>query len=216
MGDRRVADRRAPEEGVFKIETKKLIIYCIVGVILLTSIISNIILGILANKYKKEYDNIMNIDNETLDYSEVNTSDGENENAENTCIFSIDGDVNQLKPGESAEFELKASDISAGSGIIMFESLLEYDSDKLECEIVTDDEGEWSKTALTENYLTMSRKDLLPSSEDQVIAKIKIKAKDNAEEGEQTVTFSQIKFTMDNDEAFEIPNETISLEIEAN
>ena len=215
MGDRRVADRRAPEEGVFKIETKKLIIYSIVGVILLSSIISNIILGILANKYKREYDNIMNIEDETIDFSEDETSDSESD-TENTCVFSIEGDVNQIKPGETAEYELKASDISAGSGIIMFESLLEYDSDKLECEIVTDDEGEWSKTALTENYLTMSRKDLLPSSEDQVIAKIRIKAKDNAEEGEQTVTFSQIKFTMDNDEAFEIPNETISLEIEAN
>ena len=155
MGDRRVADRRAPEEGVFKIETKKLIIYCIVGVILLTSIISNIILGILANKYKKEYDNIMNIEDGTIDFSEDETSDSESD-TENTCVFSVEGDVNQIKPGETAEYELKASDISAGSGIIMFESLLEYDSDKLECEIVTDDEGEWSKTALTENYLTMS------------------------------------------------------------
>ena len=215
MGDRRVADRRAPEEGVFKIETKKLIIYSIVGVILLSSIISNIILGILANKYKREYDNIMNIEDETIDFSEDETSDSESD-TENTCVFSIEGDVNQIKPGETAEYELKASDISAGSGIIMFESLLEYDSDKLECEIVTDDDSEWTKTALTENYLTLSRKDLLPNSEDQVLGKIRIKAKENVQEGPQTVTFNQIKFTMDNDESFELSEETVSLEIVSN
>ena len=48
----------------------------------------------------------------------------------------------------------------------------------------------------------MMRKDLMPSSENQLIAKIKFKVKNTELIGSKKIDFSKIKFTMENDEYF--------------
>lgn len=209
MGDRRVADRRSPEEGVFRIEKKKMKEYVTIGAIFAILIITIIALTILYLNYKNNYEEIINEDN---DY---NVIDNESISSENDyyCDLLITGDKSQIKPGETITYELKAENINADTGIVMFESLLDYDSDLFECEIIEDKNSEWTKTSLLENSLTMSRTDLLPSAQNQTIAKLAVKAKDNIEEGLYTINLMDLKFSMDNNKTFSIPDETLDIEI---
>ncbi|MBR3134556.1 MAG: hypothetical protein IKG56_03755 [Clostridia bacterium] len=220
MGDRRVADRRAPEKGVIKIELKKFIVYAIVGTILLVSIILNIVLGILYSKLKAKYNNDYSlIETDSHDVFAANSYDT-NESISSyyseetqTCDLELVGNKTELKNGETITFEVKASNIEAGNGIVMFESLLDYDSSIINCEIETDDTMEWDKLGLVDKYVTLMRKDLQPSSENQTIAKITISAKENATKGQQTIKLKNVKFTTDNDSFFYSADKSISVNI---
>lgn len=216
MGDRRIADRRAPEEGVVKIETKKLIVYAIIVVLLASSIIANIILGILYTNYKKLYTNIINGEDESINYDEeldddfFDTSDiGENEYS---CNLVIDGEK-VIKVGESATYTISATDINADDGIIMFETVLDYDSNVFDCEIVNNENSEWNKIGFIENYLTMARKEYQPNSEDQAIVSIKLTAKENTNIGEQEIKLTQIKFTMDEEKTFMVDDQSLQINV---
>ncbi|MBR3250010.1 MAG: hypothetical protein IKF83_04910 [Clostridia bacterium] len=214
MGDRRVADRRSPEEGVVKLETKKLVIYLIISTILVISIITNIVLGILYSNYKKSYDELIYGESDLNDdYSdEIDSSDSDIRD-DYTCDLSIVGDKSQIKPGETVTYEIKAENIKAGSGIIIFEALLDYDTDAFDCEIVNDENSQWSKTTFTDDYLTMSRNDLLPNSDNQTIAKITLTAKEDIENGEQSLDISEIRFTADEDASFTIEDKSVPITI---
>lgn len=237
MGDRRVADRRAPEQGVVKIKLKNLIFYCIIGVIIAASVIGNVVLGILYSKAKKENEQLLTEKEvlhdfyyEDYDVNEYENSIEDSQNIveesenqeietsettdENTCELVLLGETNKIKRGESATYELKATDINAGNGIIMFETLLECDEDSMEYTIETGDEIQWDKTSIMDNYLTMTRKDLLPSSQDQTIAKVTITAKKNANIGEQTIELKNIKFTTDDDSNFNLQDKKLVINIE--
>lgn len=54
MPDRRVEDRRQPEEGVIKIKFQDAVWYIILVTIIIISVIANIVLAINNSKYKKE------------------------------------------------------------------------------------------------------------------------------------------------------------------
>ena len=60
----------------------------------------------------------------------------------------------------------------------------------------------------------MGRKDLLPSKEDQVIAKIAVKVKENAKSGQYELNLIGPKFTMENNSTFVISDETIEINVE--
>ena len=206
MGDRRIADRRAAEEGVVKIETKKLVIYIIIGLIIIALTLGNIILGTLYSNYKNAYEALLVDDYDTeLDTEQV--SESYDDNTENICELLITEDKEYIAAGETITLELKATQINAATGITMFETLLNYDSDMFECEIIDDENIEWQKIGFVDKYCTMARNDLTPSTEDQVIAKIAIKAKENIEPGQYTFGLSQIKFTLDDDQSFYVPDE---------
>ena len=214
MGDRRVADRRSPEEGVVKLETKKLVIYLIISTLLVISIITNIILGILYSNYKKSYDELINGESDLdEDYLEDTDSSYSDVHDEYTCDLSIIGDKTQIKPGEAITYEIRAENIKAGSGIIIFEALLDYDTDAFTCEIVNDENSEWSKTTFTDDYLTMSRNDLLPNSENQTIAKLVLTAKEDIEDVDQSLDFNEIRFTADGDASFTIEDKSVPITI---
>lgn len=211
MGDRRISDRRAPEEGVVKIKTNKLIVYIIVGIILLISVLGNIILGILYGNYKKNYESVME-SNSIEDYFDDEVEESE-ANSEYNCDLLITGDKEQIKAGESVTYEIKAENINAGSGIVMFETLLDYDTEAFECEIVKDENSEWTESLFVEDYLTMSRKDLVASTENQSIVKITFKAKEDIEAGEHVIDFNQIKFTMDEEKTFSVLDESVVINV---
>ena len=209
MGDRRMGDRRSAEEGVIKIKTQDAIVYLIIAVVIITSVTVNIILGILYNRYKDEYNSLIESDYES-DYEEESEIDEANNY---TCNVTIEGSKTELKAGEIAEFQIKATDIDAGNGIVMFETSLDYDSDMFECTISGDDSGTWNKLSNMENYVTMSRSDLTPNDENQTIAKITIKAKDNITAGEQEIALTGMKFTADNEKSFTVPDEVIKIQV---
>ena len=220
MGDRRVADRRAPEKGVIKIELKKFIVYAILGIVLFISIIINIVLGILYAKLNKKYSNDLSMIEPDHPYAfDTNNTDSNESissyyNADTqTCDIELVGNNTELKRGGTITFEVKASNIEAGNGIVMFESLLDYDSNSINCEIETDDTMEWDKLGLVDKYVTLMRKDLQPSAEDQTIAKITISAKENAATGQQTVKLKNVKLTTDNDSFFYSSDKSISIKI---
>lgn len=56
MGDRRIGDRRAKENGVIKIKFEDAVKYIIIGVILIISIATNIVLAVKVHKYKEMTD----------------------------------------------------------------------------------------------------------------------------------------------------------------
>lgn len=120
-----------------------------------------------------------------------------------TCNLLVEGNM-QIQPGQSTILELKAINIQAETGIISFEALINYNSDVFDCRIETDSDGNWNKTGMIENYLTMTRSDLMPNAQDQVIARIILTAKESAPIGEYQLSISRIKFTMDNDKYFEL------------
>ena len=212
MGDRRIADRRAAEEGVVKIETKKLVIYIIIGLIIIALTLGNIILGTLYSNYKNAYEALLVDDYDTeLDTEQV--SESYDDNTENICELLITEDKEYIAAGETITLELKATQINAATGITMFETLLNYDSDMFECEIIDDENIEWKKIGFVDKYCTMARNDLTPSTEDQVIAKIAIKAKENIEPGQYTFGLSQIKFTLDDDQSFYVPDENKVIDV---
>ena len=211
MGDRRVADRRAPEEGVVKIETKKLVMYLIIGAVILIAIITSIIYAVLYHKYKESYDSITGTDEETYT-NEVEDSLADDA-LDYTCDLLISGDKGQIKAGETITYEIKAENIKAGNGIVMFETILDYDKDSFDCEVITDDSMEWTKTSFIEDYLTMSRNGLLPSSENQTIAKVAFTAKENIQEGEQIIEFSNLNFITDEDYSFTLPDSSLNVNV---
>ena len=214
MGDRRVADRRAPEEGVVKIETKKLVIYLIVAIILSISIIANIILGIICFNYKNSYEDLSKMEDESIeDFANIEDDSLISDETEYTCDLSLIGDTDKIKAGESITYEVMAENIEAGNGIVMFEALLNYDTDSFDCDVVTDENIEWVKTAFVENYVTMSRSNLTPSNENQTIAKIVLTAKNDIQEGDKVLSINNIKFTSDDDITFTLPDESIDITV---
>ena len=198
-GERRVEDRRKPEKAIIKLSIRDAFLIGIIIIIITTLFITSIYY--IKNK---------NID-ENVSYYE--DDDDEEYIEQYTCDLIVEGDKTEIKAGEDITFELLATNIDAEDGIIMFETLLDYDTDVFECEVVEDDDSEWSKTSLIENYLTMTRNDLLPNSQNQSITKIKFKAKEDVKASNQIINLSNIKFTMDNEESFEIDDQVINIDI---
>ncbi len=80
MSDRRIGDRRQPEEGVIKIKFQDAVWYIILVFILVISITANIVLAINNNRYKKEIDAAYYGEEFYVDVDE-NTATNENANS---------------------------------------------------------------------------------------------------------------------------------------
>ena len=131
-----------------------------------------------------------------------------------TCNLEIEGEQNSIRRGQTNEYTIMASDINAGEGIVMIEALLEYDSNSIECEVTAEENGEWSLTGMAEDYVTFVRRDLQPSSSDQMIGKIKVKAKNNSTSGQQTIKIKNIMVTMDSDKYFYLDDQELNVKVE--
>ena len=94
MSDRRIGERRAPEKGVIKLSLKKVILWVLVIIIILISVITNIVLGILYSNAKKELDFYSGSE------SEVNTED------EKTYEVYVEADRDQISSDETVNFNI--------------------------------------------------------------------------------------------------------------
>ncbi len=129
-----------------------------------------------------------------------------------TCNVSLESNKTNIKKGESVTILVKATGIQAGEGIASFNAILDYNSNIFECNVSGDDEGNWQKQGLIQNSLSMTRSDLLANSSDQTIAKIVLKAKENASIGKQTFKLTQIEFST-GEETFNVTDASAELTI---
>lgn len=89
MGDRRVADRRAKEEGVIKIQFKSAIIYLTIAVILIVSVSANIVFFIRNRSYRDEIEYYQNSE-ELDDLDDDLNIEEEETNEENQEINTVE------------------------------------------------------------------------------------------------------------------------------
>lgn len=116
--------------------------------------------------------------------------------AAGSCKIELIPDKTNIKPGEKVTFELKATDITMSDGICDIIGYINYNSDLFEdCEFVASDTWEDSAQDFREaypedfkDYFFFTTK--FPSSANQVIAKISLKAKTNATVGKTEVTLT--------------------------
>ena len=214
MGDRRKGDRRAPEEGVIRIQKKNIMIYVVVIAFLILAIILNIISWKKYFKTREEFNTVIDhiYNDETNNTTNTEASSNITETSNNySCDISINGNKERVKPGESIEYELKASNIRAEGGIKTFEAFLDYDSNVLDCQVESDKDGKWMRSGLLEGYLTMDKANLEASAEDQIIAKITVTPKDTISDGEYHVKLTNIKFTSGDNQTFEAADNDIKI-----
>lgn len=128
-----------------------------------------------------------------------------------SCDINIEGSKNTLKQGETETYEIKVSNINAEDGIILFNAEIVYDKDAFEYKFESGDE--WNLNGIVENIVTVSRKDLLPNSQNQVVGKIILKAKSDAKDGNYSIGLKKIKFTMEGDKSFQVEDKSKKIEI---
>ena len=214
MGDRRKGDRRAPEEGVIRIQKKNVGIFGVVIGALVFAIILNIMSWSAYLKYKNQYntliDNYYNGDNNNDSTETAKVVESTNNY---TCDISINGNKTSIKPGETIEYEIKASNINAGEGINAFEAYIDYDSNIFDCKVKSNEDENWSKTGFLEGYLTMNKLDDA-NTDDQVIAKIVFTAKSGISAGSYKATLNSIKFTSGDDQVFKVADNNIEIKVD--
>ena len=212
MADKRKGERREPEKGVIIVKKRDAIMFGILFIVLIISIVA----CVNYVKVKKDYDSLKDSYNNNLTDKEIVN----NENSSNTdnnfaCNISIEGDKYSVLKGEKIEYEVKVSDIQ-GDGIVAFEALIDYDLDVFECTFEENISGHWNKISMIDNYMTITRSDLMPSSEDQVIGKIVLIAKSDAKEGKSDVNLTKIRLTSGDDKTFTAKDKNIVVEVMEN
>ena len=214
MGDRRKGDRRAPEDGVIKIQKKNIGIYAILIIMLIFAIALNIVLWFSYIKYKNQY-NIL-LDHYYNDKSNINNTSNEKDmGVKNnyTCEITIKEDTKN-KTNESITYEVNVSKITAREGIKSFETYIDYDSNVFDCKVESDDGDEWSKSAFLEGYLTMNKSNFEASSQDQVIAKITFITKKGVSTNNYQAKLTNIKFITGDNQVFEVGDRNIDIKLE--
>ncbi len=212
MGDRRKGDRRAPEEGVIRIQKKNVGIYGALILILVLAIALNIVSWYAyfksRNKYNSMVEHFYNSDNNNVETPTITTT-----NSNYSCDLSINASKESIKPGESIEYELTVSNMNAGNGIKAFETYINYDSNLFDCTVKSNEESNWSKAGFLEGYLTMIKNENV-NAEDQVIAKIVFTAKANVTKNSYKVNFEKIKFTSEDDQVFGAGDSEINIQVD--
>lgn len=213
MGDRRKGDRRAPEEGVFKIQKKNLWIYLVLIVVLIGAVVLNVYTWSAYIQQRKKYDTIIDhYYNDDSNSSDVTTmSDEENSNGY-TCDFSINGEKTSVKAGESLEYELSILNIKADTGIKAFETFIDYDENVFDCKVKSNEEDNWSKIGFLEGALTMYKNENV-NKDDQTIVKVVLTAKDSATAGNYKVSFKNIRLTAEDEKSFKLEDSSIDIKI---
>ncbi|MBR3325475.1 MAG: hypothetical protein IKG14_05480 [Clostridia bacterium] len=200
MADRRIGERRAPEKGIIKIPLKRMILYLIFAIILLSSVVGNIILSIMYSEAKKEMD--------------FYTGSYTSEITENESPYEVhvEADKEQISPGETVNFNIsvKVNDPNS-KGVIMLESMFLYDTEYFDCKVIGATSNNWEIKYILNNYFIANKKDLLPSYGDEIVAKVSFTAKKKSSKAEQTISFEQFKITTENEEKVEFPAQSVSV-----
>ena len=190
MGDRRKGDRRAPEEGVIRIQKKNVWVYGVLIAIFILAVVLNIVTWSAYITNKREYNTL--IDHYYNGDSNDNSNNIENnaESVENSNNYSCDLDINankkSIKAGESIEYEIKVSNINASEGIKAFETYINYDSNLFNCTVKSNEE----------------------------IAKIVFTAKNDITANNYKVNFTKNKFTAGDDQVFEVADNSIEIKVD--
>ena len=216
MGDRRKGDRRAPEEGVIRIQKKNVWVYGIVIAFLIFAIILNIISWSAyinsKNQYNTLIDHYYNGESDNSNNTEVSKNVESSNNY--SCDVSANANKKSIKPGETIEYEVKVSNINAAEGIKAFETYIEYDTNLLDCSVKSNEDANWSKIGFLEGYLTMNKSDLNASADDQVIAKIVFTAKANISAGNHEISLKNIRFTSGDEQTFKVADKNINITVD--
>ena len=136
------------------------------------------------------------------------------------CTLIVESNKKTIKKGEEITLTIKASDINAGNGIVMFSTIIEFDENDFsfanQNEIVSA-QG-WSNFARIDNSITFYRSDYLPNSENQEIGKVKLIAKNDTTAGDKAITFTSNEFVIEVSEGQEntlnIDNLGLSIKVE--
>ena len=190
MSDRRMGERRAPEKGVIKLSLRKMVMWIVIGVIITVLIITNVILAILYSNTKKE-----------LDFY-VDSGSEENIETATTYEVHVEPDRDQIGSDETVNFNISVKlNESNSQGIIMLESMFLYNTEYFDCKVNGFTSNDWELKYILNNYFIVSKKDMLPSYENEIVAKVSFTAKKNVKPSEQTISFETFKLiTEDNDE----------------
>ena len=217
MGDRRKGDRRAPEEGVIRIQKKNVLVYGVLIAIFILAVVLNIVTWYAYITNKREYNTL--IDHYYNGDSNDNSNNIENnvESVENSNNYSCDLDINankkSIKAGESIEYEIKVSNINASEGIKAFETYINYDSNLFNCTVKSNEEENWTKVGFLEGYLTMVKNENV-NLEDQEIAKVVFTAKTDISANNYKVSFEKNKFTAGDDQVFEVADNSVEIKVD--
>ncbi len=130
-----------------------------------------------------------------------------------TCTLTVEPDKTQIKAGETVTLSVKVSDINAGNGIAIFNTIFEYDSNVFDLKAQADSNGNWTSTVL-ENSITFTKANYEATSENQEIGKIVLTAKDDATLGKQTVTLTKNEFS--DSKTFSVEDVSTTIEIVEN
>lgn len=85
----------------------------------------------------------------------------------------------QLKKGEKVSLDILIKNITIPNGIALWNGMLEYDSEKIEVEVLGN--GEWDVYYQKDNNITIASKDLKNKKEDTILGKIVLTAKEEIE-----------------------------------
>lgn len=126
-----------------------------------------------------------------------------------TCTLTLTPDKEELQVGESVTLTMNVSNIEAGSGIAIYNGVIDVNTDVFDVQVQSDNNNVWGVT-LIEDSLTITKSDYETTSEDQAIGKIILTVKEGAELGEQTIALKSNEFSTDT-ESFTI--EDVSAEV---
>ena len=113
-----------------------------------------------------------------------------------TCTLELVPDKKEIQVGESVTFAINVSNIEAGSGIAIYNGVIDVDTNIFDLEVKPDDDNIWGVT-LIEDSLTITKSNYESTNEDQTIGKIILTAKENIELGVQTLTLKSNEFSTD-------------------
>ncbi len=132
---------------------------------------------------------------------------------EYTCTLTVEPDKTQIKAGEEVTLSVKVSNINAGNGIAIFNTILEYDADIFDLKVQADSKGNWTSTAL-ENSITFTKANYEATTEDQEIGRIILTAKQDATIGKQTISLTKNEFS--DSTTFSVEDVSTTIEIVEN
>lgn len=202
MSDRRMGERRSPEKGIIKLPLKKLLIWVIVVAIILILVISNIIFLIMYSNTKKELD--------------LYTGDDNKEYVENVGQYEvhIDADKKEISAGETINFNIRINvNNTNGQGVIMLETLFLYNTEFFDCKISGFTSNNWELKYILNNYFIVSKKDLIPSYENEIVATASFTSKKDIKSSEQTISFDKLKIVLEGQDEIDFPKQSFNIPI---
>ena len=87
--------------------------------------------------------------------SNISRVEQNNQTEKYDCDLEIICNKHEIKPGQVLICDINVKNIQAKNGVIMFETLIDYDKEVFEMEVTNDEQNNsWNKTSIIDNYLT--------------------------------------------------------------